>query len=89
MFRPQVNDNSWFFTSAIAISEDNRYVIDLLRILTVIKLHLNSGFHSKHQSMISLTVPGLDFFEKLRGGGATRPLLKKHAISQKFFVSFT
>ena len=68
MFRPQVNDNSWFFTSAIAISEDNRYVIDLLRILTVIELHLNSGFQSKHQSLISLTVPGLDFFEKLRGG---------------------
>ena len=88
LFRPQVNDNSSFFTSAIAISEDNRYVVDLLRILTVIELHLNSGFRRKHQSFISLTLPGLGFLENLRGG-TTRPLMKEHAISQKVFVSFT
>ena len=44
----------------------------------------------------SLTLPGLGFFENRRvgvgcggGGCASRPALKKHAVSQKIFVHFT
>ena len=42
-------------------------------------------------SVLSLTLPGLGFFENLRGlrGGPSRPVVKKHAVSQNVFVHFT
>ena len=47
-------------------------------------------FEKDRKSLLFLILPGLGLFENLRAGGeASKPVVKKHAISQKNFVHFT
>ena len=49
-------------------------------------------FEKDRKSLLFLIPPGLGFFENLRAGGrggAGKPGVKKHAVSQKNFVHFT